>query len=161
MKYERLYIDPGPMSAWLPDSARLIQTPDLPVLKFEANKVKYEVTDLRLLHPTAVNAFERILDEVVSTPDCESVTFDASGVSDDVLNIVDDILIGMSFKAEKRGRNGFIHSGRFLVESMHRVRSTATDAVITRTYDLIKENANIIHEYAKGHEKLSLVGMTI
>ena len=161
MKYERIYIDSGPMSAWLPDGAHLVQTPDLPMLKFEANKVKYEVTDLRLLHPAAVDAFERILYEVVSTPDCESVEFDTSGVSDDVLNIIDDILIGMSFKAKKSGRNGFYQSGRFLVESMHRVRSTATDAVMSCTYNLIKDHARWIHEYAKGREKLSLVEMTI
>ena len=145
MKYSRTEINAGAFSDILPEGAMMYRRPELPKYEFKANKVKYTVSDLRLLHPKGVEAFESILKIVANTPDCKEVSFDVSDLDEDTINIVTDILMGITYAAAKGGKNGFEINGTFLITGVAREGNIMT-------CQLVKEHAWAIFKYA--HEKV-------
>lgn len=144
MKYSRTEINASVFSDILPEGAMMYRGPELPKYEFKANKVNYTVSDLRLLHPSGIKAFESILKVVANTPDCKEVSFDVSDMDEDTINIVTDILLGITYHAAKGGKNGFEMGGNFLIIGARREENIMT-------YQLAKSHAWAIFKYA--HEK--------
>ena len=144
MKYSRTEINADAFSDILPEGAMMYRRPELPKYEFKANKVKYTVSDLRLLHPQGIEAFESILRIVANTPDCKEVSFDVSDLSEDTIEIVTDILLGITYHAVKSGKNGFEMGGNFLIIGVSRKENIMT-------CQLAKPHAWAIFKYA--HEK--------
>lgn len=121
---------------------KLRRLPELPKLEFKANKVKYSVTDLRYLNENAIDVFQNILTGVISERGIKEITFNIQkGTSENTLRVISDILMAMSYSAEKKGKNGYTLGGALLVTGCHR----NDDSI---TFHLVKENAEIIFDYA-------------
>lgn len=126
--------------------------PELPKIKFKADKVTYKVTDLRCLNETAVNCFIQILTDVCNTPDCESVSFDVSGIEQDKIDLISDIVTGIDFSYHKGGKNGYSGSSVFLTSGSEYFE---TGNNVTLTFTVIRDHARAIYEYAKGKDKIN------
>jgi hypothetical protein len=146
MKYSRTEMNADVFGSILPEGAMIYQKPELPKYEFKANKVKYTVSDLRLLHPSGVGAFESILKVVANTPDCKEISFDVSYLDEDTINIVTDILMGITYTAKKGGKNGFEQSGIFLITGVEREENIMT-------CHFIREHAKAIYMYAHENQK--------
>ena len=146
MKKYSITMNAGAFSDILPEGAGIYFPPELPKLKFKANKVEYTVTDLRLLHPAAMSVLEMIINAVINIPSREQVSFEVGNVDEDTIEIVLVILLNMRFTARKKGRNGFEFGSCFLLEGFDR-----KDNVIT--FHLIREHAKAIYMYAHENQK--------
>lgn len=121
--------------------------PDLPKISFMTNKVKYSITDLRFLNETAVTLFEEIVSYVAETKDVEEISLDISKeFSDSKLNLISDIITSIEFSAKKKGKNGFDINGAFLIIGLD-FKETKDGGTVK--LHIIKDNANVIYEYAQ------------
>lgn len=154
MEYSRIKLDVAATPFDSMEGWTFYQRPELPKFEFRANKVKYTFTDLRLLNPAGISAFEAILQTVANTPNCEEVSFNIKGLDEDTINITTDIVLGISYTAKKGGKNGFKFDGPFLVFEASRDEDMIT-------YHLIKDNAAIIYEYAQTNPKPTLLELVI
>jgi hypothetical protein len=151
MKYDRIQIDPVAFAGILPDGCSMYMKPELPKIEFKANKVTYKATDLRCLNETAVDCFIRILTEVCNNPDCEGVSFDVSGIEQDKIDLISDIVTGIDFSYHKGGKNGYSGSSVFLTSGTEYLES---EEGATLTFTLIRDHARAIYEYAKGKSEI-------
>jgi len=135
------------MSGIIPDGMEYYFKPDLPDISFEDNSVQYTVTDLRLLNEDAVNILAIIIQETMRKKDIESVTFNVGKVDKESINPIIDIALGFSFKAESKGRNGYMISGCFLVSGVY--IDTGEDGTKILEFELMCERAKDIYEYAQ------------
>jgi len=152
MKYERVEINAGTLTDILPDGCKVYRRPELPKIEFKANKVTYKATDLRCLNETAVDCFIRILTEVCNNPDCEGVSFDVSGIEQDKIDLISDIVTGIDFSYHKGGRNGYSGSSCFLTSGTEYHESEEGEIL---TFTLIQDHARAIYEYAKGKSEIN------
>ena len=108
MKYTRDMIDDkGLFSDIFPD-LKLYKRPNLPTFEFTKNKTKYTITDLRLLNPIGVNAFEICLEWMTEGENQEECRLACDkSVSDNDIEIAIDIVCGFSISANRKGKNGF------------------------------------------------------
>ena len=107
MKYERQKINPGVFADILPDGAEMYVRPELPSIEFKRDGIKYSMTDLRLLHPLGVEAFEMCLNTIINDPTATECSIRCNDLDDDTIKIISDIVTGFQFEARKGGRNGF------------------------------------------------------
>ena len=159
MIYQRTEIDARHFMDIFPEGSKFYKIPELPKIEFKANKVKYSVTDIRLLNESAVYTFLNILNTVANEPDTEEVSFKiGDDTSEDTVDIITDILMGISYTAKKGGKHGFEASSSFLVTGVERHE---TEGCKTITFKLIKAHAQAIYEYAQEHEQPSLYELVI
>ena len=119
--------------------------PELPMIEFKKDKVRYSVTDIRLLNQVGIYVLETILNKIAENPDNETVTFIREGVNDSAVNVVRDIVMGIRYKIEKKGRNGYFGQGTFLV--------SAVDVTDTKmTFYLLKDHVGIVHDYIQSRK---------
>lgn len=120
--------------------AELYMQPELPTVEFTRDKVKYTVTDIRLLNQVGINTLDTIINQIADNPDDTEITFRTDGVKDNYVDIVRDIVMGIKYKIEKKGRNGFSGEGSFLV-------STAIRGENEIIFRWSKDHAKVIHDY--------------
>ena len=152
MKYERIEINAMAFTDILPDGCKMYMRPELPKIEFKANKVTYKATDLRCLNENAVNCFIQVLTEVCNNPDCRNVGFDVSGVEQDKIDLIGDIVSGIDYSYHKGGRKGYSGYSCFLVSGTEYYE---TDKSATLTFNIIQEHARAIYEYAKGKSQIN------
>ena len=159
MIYQRTEIDARHFMDIFPEGSKFYRIPELPKIKFKANKVQYSITDVRLLNENAVCTFLNILNTVANEPDTEEVTFKIEDdTNEDTVEIITDILMGISYTAKKGGKHGFESSSSFLVTGVDRHEA---EDYKTITFKLIKDHAQAIYEYAQEHEQLNLYELVI
>lgn len=159
MIYQRTEIDARHFMGIFPEGSKFYRIPELPKIKFKANKVQYSITDVRLLNENAVYTFLNILNTVANEPDTEEVTFKIEDdTNEDTVEIITDILMGISYTAKKGGKHGFESSSRFLVTGVERHEA---EDYKTITFKLIKDHAQAIYEYAQEHEQPNLYELVI
>lgn len=159
MIYQRTEVDAGHFIGIFPEGSKFYRIPELPKIEFKVNKVKYAVTDIRLLNEDAVCTFLKILNTVANEPDTEEVSFKIEDdTSEDTIEVIIDILLGISYIAKKGGKHGFESSASFLVSGVSRHE---TEDCKTITFKLIKDHARAIYEYAQEHEQPTLYELVI
>lgn len=138
---------------------KVVFGPDLPMFHFKVDKVNYSVTDLRMLNEAALNALGEIISVVKSNPCVQEVSlnFDIH-TSNSTLKIISDILLGMEYKAEKKGRGGFLRLGNFLVSG---IQTEITKECKTMKVELISDHVTAIHEYLQSHDQLNLCELIV
>ena len=147
--YKRLEINADVFKDMMPLNAKLYRTFDLPMIEFKANGITYKATDMRPLNETAVYMFEKILNCVINNPNCDEVVFTVDGdVSDDSVELVIDILMGMKYSAKKNGKNGFETHSAFLIGGFER-KQMAGSKDLDIIVKLIEDHANAIYDYAQ------------
>jgi len=123
--------------------------PELPKLHFQRGGVKYSVTDLRVLNEHAVDAFEQMLKYVMEVPNCYEMKFI---ISDDTpnenVNLIVDIVTGISYSAKKGGKHGYETEGVLLAYGTH-YEYDEQGHIASIKFDISKDNAKAIYEYAK------------
>lgn len=159
MIYQRTEIDARHFMDIFPEGSKFYRIPELPKIKFKANKVQYSITDVRLLNENAVYTFLNIINTVANEPDTEEVTFKIEDdTNEDTVEIITDILMGISYTAKKGGKHGFESSSSFLVTGVERHEA---EDYKTITFKLIKDHAQAIYEYAQEHEQPNLYELVI
>lgn len=128
--------------------------PELPKLHFQRGGVKYSVTDLRVLNEHAVDAFEQMMKYVMEVPNCEEMNFI---ISDDTpnenVNLIVDIVTGISYSAKKGGKHGYETEG-VLIAYGAGYEYSEEGRIKSVTFHLCKDNARAIYDYAKNnHDK--------
>lgn len=138
---------------------KICMNPELPTIKFEKNKVTYTITDIRLLNETAVNVFTEALSYVISEPDVEEMTFETSEDIDEYLKeVLSDILNGITYIAEKKGKNGFKYESHFLVSGTKWTNNTFT---VTWTKDYARWIYECAHDKAVNGEPINYYALVI
>lgn len=133
---------------WVP--GHIEQGPEVPTIKFKKNGVTYTAPDLRLLNETAVSAVEYILGALKGDAKNTELSFSLTpDCPDSTLQATIDILLGMEFSAEKKGKNGWMVSAHLLNCSTATVE---TDQRTVLTVTINKETARDIHEFQEGRE---------
>ena len=146
MKYERQKID---SSVFFGDEIQLHLAPSLPRIEFKKGRTTYSVTDLRCLNEAAVNIFMDILKQVCETPNLESVSYKSNGTDKDKVDLISDVLMGISCGRKSRA---FDSELRFLVSGVQYI--TKQDGEEYITYELIKDNTKVIYEFAASEKEL-------
>lgn len=158
MKYDRVKFNGNALTGLFLENYEMYMLPNLPTIELKVNKTKYEVTDLRCLNEKAIHCLMEILDEVCSNPNCKEVPFDMTGLEEDEIHMISDILSGMTYKAYTSRGKGYTMKGEghFLVNSMWYQGNNNI-----YTFGLNQDNAKIIYEYAKGKESVSYYELVI
>lgn len=153
MKYTRTKVDARVMSDILPAGSMLYMRPELPKIGFKHDGVLYKVTDMRCLNEQAVSVFKQILSEVCNRPGVEEVSFDITGIDEDQVDRITDIVSAVDYEAKKPGRNGYSISGALLVTSS---TTCIEDDEATLTFDLIKDHAEAIYQYCRDKDHVNI-----
>ena len=147
--------DHGAFIGLLPEGARLYKQPSLPVIAFKYNKVHYEITDLRLLHPLGVQAVELVINQMMNHENLEEVSvYVLKDISEDEIQIIIDIVMGYSWKAKKGGKHGFEAAGVLL--STGSTWNENEDGTKTIKFQVIREHQKMMYEYAHSQQKHQL-----
>ena len=159
MKYTRIEVNPGPFADILPKGAKIYERHKLPTIEFKKNGVEYTISDLTLLNPIGVSAFENVLNCLASGIGNEAKLRVDSSVTDDDLDIVYDIVTGFAYDVKKKGKNGYRFSGARLIHSMTTEKRKDGRFV---TFTTSPEIANDIHEYAEANNYVvNLIDMIV
>jgi hypothetical protein len=112
VSYQRDKINPGAFADILPPGAVLTMMPELPMREYKSDGIKCKVTDLRLLHPTGVEAVKIIFNTMMNEPDVEEVNIGLpDSMDEDTIEIMSDIVMGVRWRASKGGKHGFEMGG--------------------------------------------------
>ena len=159
IEYERTKVDMGDFADLFPEGSSFFQTPKLPTIEFKAGKVKYTVTDLRVLNETAVDCFLKILNEAMNTPNCTSVSFNVTGMPKTTIDLVEDIVSAIKIEASKKGRKSFSFSGSFLTRGTSMYTTKNGEKILE--FKLIEDDAKAVYEYAHENEHPSVYGAAV
>ena len=142
---------------WVP--GRIERGPEVPTIKFKKNGVTYTAPDLRLLNETAVSAVEYILGALREGADNTSLNFSLSPeCPDSTLQATIDILLGMEFSAEKKGKNSWSVSSHLLNAA---TTTAETDLGTVLTVTINEETAQDLHEFQEGREDVPMDELVI
>jgi len=111
----RIPINPGSFADLMPEGAELYMQSKVPTIEYEKNGVEYEIADLTLLHPGGKTAFVEILNQAINDENIEGVAFSTKGASEEDIEVITDIVMGFTYKARKKGRNGWMMQGKYMV----------------------------------------------
>lgn len=151
MDYKRTYVN-NIFENMIPNS-KVYMMPDLPKIEFKKGKIKYKITDIRFLNEVAIDTFFQIMQEAMTTPDCEEVSFIVTGIEESRLHLISDIVCAIEYEVKKCGRNGYGTSGYFL--AMSSIYTKQKDGTEILTFGLLKDNAKYLYEYGNGKEELN------
>lgn len=107
MKYDRQEINPVVFRDIIPDDVVMYMRPEMPSVEFKRKGVKYSMTDLRLLHPLGVEAFELCLNTMLNNPEIRECSIQCNDLDDNTIKIITDIVMGFQCTAKKGGKHGF------------------------------------------------------
>lgn len=153
MKYTRTKVDSSVFSDIMPSGSMIYMRPELPKFGFKHDGVFYKVTDLRCLNEQAVSVFKQILSEVCNRPNAEEISFDITGIDEDQVDRITDIVSSIDYEAKKSGRNGYTVSGSLLVMSS---TTCIEDDEAILTFELIKDHASAIYQYCRDKDHVNL-----
>ena len=142
MKYERQKIV---NCFW--EGITLWKRPELPKIEFKKGRNTYKVTDVRCLNQVAVDIFVNIL-SIVCANQVEEVGYDVTQLKESEINLISDILSGIECECKYRGcriQTVFLVSGCRIKETKKGKKEII--------FELVKENANAIYEYAQAHKE--------
>jgi hypothetical protein len=142
MEYERQEIK---QSFW--EGVTLWKRPELPKIEFKKGRNTYKVTDVRCLNQVAVDIFVNIL-SIVCANQVEEVGYDVTQLKENEINLISDILSGIECECKYRGgriQTVFLVSGCRIKETKKGKKEIV--------FELVKENANAIYEYAQTHKE--------
>ena len=131
-----------PLIPW--DDLKTRQRLDLPKFEFKIDKIKYKATDLRLLNPLAIQAFNIIIEYIKEYPNIEEVRFNVSDLNKDEIFVITEIITGLSFEAKKGGKNGFTIVSNLIAT---RFRQSEEEGKKIISFELIKDHAKALHDY--------------
>jgi len=147
MKYKRQEICDPCLSALFGNSGvKFFRRPDLPKVKFKKGRRVYTVTDLRCLNEQAVNVLIDILVHCANTQGCESVSYHVEDIEKYELDLISDIVTAVEF--EYRDKDRWSQSV-FLASGTRKTEKANGEVILT--FELIKEHADIIYNYALKH----------
>lgn len=95
-------IEAGAFADMLPEGCKIIQSPSLPKEQFKKGRRKYEISDIRLLHPLGIEALAYILDAIRQDASTTEVRI-KSELDKNEEDIVRSIVMGISYSAKERG----------------------------------------------------------
>ena len=144
MKSECQTFDTFNISNLVDGGIKLYERSELPMIEFKKGGKKYKVTNLRYLNEFAVSTFIDILKTVCNVPDVDSASYNVTELQDDQISLLFEIVSGISCGRKVRGHDSWI---RFLVSGT-RTKYTEDKKKIL-TFELIKDNAEIIYNYAQ------------
>jgi hypothetical protein len=153
MKYTRTKVDSSVFSDIMPPGGMMYMRPELPKFGFKHDGVFYKVTDMRCLNEQAINVFEQILSYVCNRPNAEEISFNITGIDEDQVNRVTDIVSSIEYEAKKSGRNGYTISGQLLVTSS---TTCIEDDEVILTFKLFKDHADAIYQYCRDKDHVNL-----
>lgn len=153
MKYTRTKVDASVFSDIMPAGSMMYMRPELPKFGFKHDGVFYKVTDMRCLNEQAVSVFNQILSEVCNRPNAEEISFDITGIDEDQVDRITDIVSSIDYEAKKPGRSGYSISGALLVTSSF---TCIEDDEATLTFELIKDHADAIYQYCRDKQYVNL-----
>lgn len=162
MRYERIEdVDlTNFFSTFTPNAGTIYKGLQLPTLKFKRDHVEYEVTDLRPLNQEAIHVFEVIIQLIKENPEMHEWQFEIpEDFTDDDVNLIIDIIMAMSVKATKRGRNGWCAGGSLLACNAHMNERDGKRYLTFESYDL--DTVKAIYECVKENEATSLFDIAI
>jgi hypothetical protein len=122
----RIPMNPGAFADLMPEGSKLYMPSVLPTIEYKMHDVNYEIADLTLLHQGGKVAFYGILERAASDENLGEVVFSTEGVSEEDLEIITDIVMGFTYKAEKKGRNGWMMQGKYMVMGCESGEDTIT-----------------------------------
>ena len=141
--YERKKVDSKAFVGIIPEGMEVYMAPNLPTVTIKRKGVKYEITDLRLLHPSAIETVGEIISEIRDNPFADEVVFGVN-CDESTVDIIIDIVMGISCKASKGGKNGWLNN--FTVFSTSAQRRYDKDRKEV-AFHLIQDNVKTIHNY--------------
>lgn len=161
MKYERQeVVDKSFFSSFLPEGSVIYEGLHLPTIKFKKDHVEYEVTDLRPLNQDAIHVFEVIIQLIKENPEMYEWKFEIpEDFTDDYVKLIVDIIMGMSVKATKRGKNGYSSEGMLLFCSAHMNECDGKRYLTLYPHD--PDGVKAIYECVKENEETSLFDIAI
>lgn len=162
MRYERIEdVDmTNFFSAYTPNAGTIYEGLHLPTIKFKKDHVEYEVTDLRPLNQNAIHVFEVIIQLIKENPEMYEWQFEIpDDFTDDDVHLIVDIIMGMSVKATKRGKNGYSSEGILLFCSAHINECDGKRYLTFYSHD--PDGVKAIYECVKGKETASLFDIAI
>ena len=137
----------------------LCVAPNLPKVEVKRDKIICEVTSLKYLYEPAVYAFKKIIETAIDEEGCEEVSFDASGLPEDKVELVSDIVNAIGFTCEKRGKDKFFVMGSFTRSSQY---ESFEDGTSTLTFKFADDMAKDIYDLAQsGKNEIDLVDIAI
>ena len=154
MKYQRIKCDAGAFRDIMPEGSYMFTKPPLPTIEWKKNGIKYKATYLSVLNEDAVSVYETIL-KTLKHGSTDKVTFDASHTDDDKLNLIMDIVCGITWEAEKIGKNKWLEGG-FLVYGIEREED---DDSLLISFLINPEMADVIHEYMQDKTEVNMFDM--
>lgn len=91
------------------DIDKFYTLPSLPMVTFKSEGIEYTYPDFLLLNTDGISAFFDVFRCMLDHPENGVKTIHLSkGISDLFKKIIAFIVIGVKFKAKKKGRNGFV-----------------------------------------------------
>ena len=153
MNYERMKMKADKCWTDMFPNVEFYMSPKLPKIEFKKGKIKYKITDIRFLNEVAIDTFFQIMQEAMTTPDCEEVSFIVTGIEESRLHLISDIVCAIEYEVKKSGRNGYGTSGYFLAMSSRYTKQK--DGTEILTFGLLKDNAKYLYEYGNGKEELN------
>lgn len=154
MKYERQEINVGSFDGILPDGCKVYRTPELPTISFVKGGVTYSVTDMRFLNERAVDAVEKILAMACSDPDLKEVSFDVTGIEEDTIDLISDIICAIKVHAHKGGKNGYDFDAWMIAVDEHHVHEEEGHTILT--FRLGGSCAKAMYKYAHKQESTDI-----
>lgn len=93
------------------DFAEFYTLPSLPMVTFKSEGIEYTYPEILLLNMDGVSAFIDVFRCMLDHPENGVKTIHLSkGISDIAKKVIACIVMGMTFKARKKGRHGFVCS---------------------------------------------------
>lgn len=142
---------------WMP--GHIERGPEVPTIKFKQGGVTYTAPDLRLLNETAISAMEYIFGTLAEDAENTEHRFLVpKEAPESTLQATIDILLGMAFSAEKKGKNGWMVSSHLLNCSTTTEEKGGQKELIV---NVAEETAKDIHEFMQGRENVPMDELTI
>lgn len=153
-EYFEQEVEAGPFADLMPEGSRIVQSPKLPVVTVYLEGEKWEVSDLRLLHPAGAQALDMVVKAVCATG-MREVSFGVEEeMDDDLLRIVKAILMGFEWSSYDKETDKYPNYSSRLVGGITEERSKEGRTI---TVGINPTTAKAFHRYAdKQGGKVSL-----
>jgi len=153
MNYERMKMKTAKCWTVTFPNVEFYMSPKLPKIEFKKDKVKYKITDIRFLNEDAIATLFQIMQEAMTTTDCEEVSFIVTGIEESRRHLISDIVCAIEYEVKKCGRNEFRTFGCFLADTIKYIKQG--DGTEILTFGLRKDNAKYLYEYGNDKKELN------
>ena len=141
----------GSLADLFPEGTKIHMMPKLPTIELKRGKAKYDISDVRLLHPAGVQTLLEIINIVAETQDTRISFAVPLDVDEETIDVVADIVMGYSVNAHYR--DGDYESG-CIVTGCDRAEHENGGRGIT--FHVVKDFAEFIHARAEKREGQTL-----